>query len=122
MPKICAPLILVGSILLQCAGPLAAEVVSDGSLGRGMVHQAGNRYRIPGDAGLLKGDNLFQSFRTFDLKAGESAVFRDLGGVKNVLARVTGGRSSIDGTISCGANLFLMNPSGLVFGPNAALD
>src|SRR5439155_17616467 len=48
-------------------------------------------------------------------------------GVKNVLVRVTRGASNIDGTIRTGgqirnANFFLMNPAGVVFGPDARLD
>jgi large exoprotein involved in heme utilization and adhesion len=54
------------------------------------------------------GPDLFHSFSEFNLTSVESATFADLNGVTNVLARVTGGQSSIDGRISCAANLFLM--------------
>src|SRR2546422_8181678 len=45
----------------------------------------------------------------------------------NIIGRVTGGeRSNIYGTIETlsypGANLFLINPAGVVFGPSAKLD
>ena len=56
----------------------------------------------------------------------ESATFTGPGSVENILGRVSGGSASfIDGRLSSqipGANLFLMNPSGLMFGPNATLD
>src|SRR5205814_10368457 len=43
-------------------------------------------------------------------------------GVSNILARVTGGASTIDGTLHSDANLFLINPAGMIFGANAKLD
>jgi len=88
-----------------------------------------NDYGI--DSGLGKfiaGGNLFFSFSQFGLLTGESATFTDNGGlgVQNILARVTGGGvSNIDGAINVnipGANLFLMNPAGFVFGPSAQLN
>ncbi|NBV85236.1 MAG: filamentous hemagglutinin N-terminal domain-containing protein [Verrucomicrobia bacterium] len=96
----------------------SAAVTSDNSLGS-VVSGAGN-YQISG--GVLRGNNLFHSLSEFNLVAGESAAFGVSNGVQNVLARVTGGASSINGRISCTANLFLMNPKGISFGPNATLD
>lgn len=99
-----------------------AGVVSDQSLGTSGVSSNGGIYTIPAAAGLLKGGNLFHSFSQFNLTAGERAVFGGLNGVQNVLSRVTGGASSIDGRIECSTNLFLINPAGVVFGPNATID
>jgi filamentous hemagglutinin family protein len=46
--------------------------------------------------------------------------------VKNVIGRVTGGEpSSIDGTLAStipDADLYLLNPAGILFSPNARLD
>jgi tRNA(adenine34) deaminase len=60
------------------------------------------------------------------LKAGDVATFSGPANIQNVLSRVTSGsRSSIDGKIRssiAGANFFLINPAGVVFGPNASLD
>ena len=80
----------------------------------------------PGWAGLTRGNNLFHSFSQFDLKAGDVATFSGPANIQNILSRVTGGSpSSIDGTIRsgiAGANFFFINPSGVVFGPNASID
>jgi len=76
--------------------------------------------------GQIRGPNLFHSFGQFNLFQGESATFTGPNTVTNILSRVTGGSpSSIDGTIRSqipGANLYLLNPSGVMFGPNASLD
>lgn len=46
------------------------------------------------------------------------------GGVSNVISRVIGGSpSNINGTVQAlNANLFFINPSGIVFGPSASLN
>jgi filamentous hemagglutinin family protein len=86
----------------------------------------GQDFPIPDTLGKRAGGNLFHSFTRFDLVAGESATFSGPGDVANILARVTGGQSSsIDGRIIStipGANLFFINPNGIVFGPDAVLD
>jgi filamentous hemagglutinin family protein len=101
-----------------------AGVTMDGSLGApGAL--TGPDYQITSDLGQIRGNNLFQSFSTFSLVAGESATFSGPTNIVNIIGRVTGGPSSIDGIISStidGANLFLLNPSGVMFGPNAGLD
>ena len=71
------------------------------------------------------GSNLFHSFQEFSVQAGHAIYFANPAGVQNILSRVTGGnRSNIQGTVGVlgPANLFLINPSGIIFGPNAALD
>ncbi|MFW2405336.1 MAG: CHAT domain-containing protein [Gammaproteobacteria bacterium] len=74
------------------------------------------------------GENLFHSFSVFDLANGNSALFTadPAKTTRNVISRVTGGQAStIDGTIASsidGADVYLLNPRGLIFGPNARLD
>ncbi len=111
-------------LLLLCAACHGA-VTLDGSLGAAGP-LAGPAYAIPAAVGRQVGANLFHSFTGFSIASGESATFSGPGSVTNVIARVTGGGvSAIDGllrsTIS-GANLYLLNPAGVLFGPNAALD
>ncbi|MEB3829651.1 two-partner secretion domain-containing protein, partial [Phormidium sp. CCY1219] len=85
-----------------------------------------NRYDIHG--GKLSGDggNLFHSFSRFGLDAGETANFISSPEIQNILGRVTGGDASIiNGLIQVSggnSNLFLVNPAGILFGPNATLN
>jgi len=87
---------------------------------------AGPNFAIPDTLGQHVGNNLFHSFSQFNLTSGQSATFSGPAGITNVIGRVTGGApSSIDGTVRStisGAALWLINPSGLAFGPNARLD
>ena len=87
---------------------------------------AGPNYAIGPELGRQVGGNLFHSFGAFGLTQGESATFSGPASVGNVIGRVTGGAaSSIDGRVSSsipGASLYLVNPAGVVFGPNARVD
>ena len=107
---------------------VTTNITGDGTLGTN-VTQNGNIQAITG--GTRKGANLFHSFGEFNVGAGDTAMFQNTPAApvtNNVLGRVTGGNiSSVFGTIDTathfpGANLFLTNPAGWVFGPNAALN
>jgi filamentous hemagglutinin family protein len=93
------------------------------------ISQVGNSYNITGGTRPGGGPNLFHSFGDFTVGAGNIANFLNNTGLptSNILGRVTAGNiSNIYGTIQTTgfstANLFLMNPSGFVFGPNASLN
>ncbi|NOZ52156.1 MAG: filamentous hemagglutinin N-terminal domain-containing protein [Gammaproteobacteria bacterium] len=107
------------------ASAVHADVVLDGSLGTAPP-LAGPNYEITANMGQIKGDNLFHSFSKFDLNQNESANFSGPTTVQNIFGRITDNSPSrIDGTISSsitGANLFLMNPHGILFGPNATVN
>ena len=120
-------ILLISSLLLASVMiPFShAEITLDGTLGpSGSL--PGPDYVISDDLGSLHGSNLFHSFGEFSVLTGESATFTGPDMIENVIGRVTGGNSSfIDGLLSCtilDANLFLLNPSGVMFGPNATLD
>ncbi len=120
------PIIYAFAELLLFAGTgVRAEVVLDGKFGRSGP-LTGPNYDIPANVGTTRGNNLFHSLSRFNLASGENATFTGPANIQNILTRVTGGTpSSINGTIRSeidGANLFLINPSGVVFGPGAALD
>jgi filamentous hemagglutinin family protein len=114
------------ALLLTLSAALThAQIKTDGSLGAKQT-LTGPNFAIPAALGRQAGGNLFHSFSDFNIQGGESATFSGPGSVHNVLARVTGGSvSTINGALRCdipGANLYLMNPNGVVFGPGATLD
>jgi filamentous hemagglutinin family protein len=72
------------------------------------------------------GTNLFHSFGLFNINTGESATFTGPAAIDNVVSRVTGGSQSfIDGLLRSeieSANLWFINPAGVLFGQHASLD
>ena len=77
------------------------------------------------EGGAIRGDNLFHSFSDFNVADLQRVYFANPIGIENILSRVTGtSQSSILGTLGVdgNANLFLLNPNGIVFGPEAQLD
>ena len=125
-----ALLMLSGSLLALFPGRGMAQITPDETLGNErsqVTHDVtvrGNRAdRI--DGGARRGATLFHSFRDFNVGEGQRVYFADPAGVENILGRVTGNDvSKILGTLGVdgGANLFLINPNGIVFGRNARLD
>ncbi len=112
-------------VLLGYSALAGAQITTDGSLGPGGP-LAGPDYEITPDLGRQHGSNLFHSFGRFNLRTEESATFSGSDAIANVIGRVTGGESShIDGTLRSSipnADLWLINPAGMVFGENAELD
>ena len=129
--------VLAATGALLAAFGATAEVRVDGSIGpnpAGTLVPSGSydalfsTYLITQDWGERSGRNLFHSFLDFNLVAGEKASFvetTESGSIDNIVARVTGGRSMIDGLIRsqiAGASLFLLNPAGFLFSANSTLD
>ena len=104
---------------------LWCQVILDGTMGRDGA-LPGPDYNITQDLGTIEGSNLFHSFSQFNIENGESATFSGAESVSNIFSRVTGGApSTIDGRLRStipDANLFFVNPAGVMFGPNAQLD
>ena len=120
---------------LACTATTNAEVAmqvgGDGTIGtrvNGLPTTACTTSPCAVTAGTQIGQNLFHSFDTFNVGTKGIVDFQGPDRVANVISRVTGRLSGlkpsgIDGTIkSNSANLFLINPAGMVFGSNASLD
>ena len=116
--------IAVAVLALTAVGHLQAQsVVLDATLGNGASLGNGPTYSIAEAMGRRIGSNLFHSFSRFSLLGGETADFTTAGAIRNILARITGTDvSTIDGTIRSSANLFFLNPNGVVFNSGARLD
>ena len=99
------------------------QVSGDGSLNTNVTSSDQLNFSI--NDGSRAGNNLYHSFQEFSVKTGGSAVFNNSSDVVNIINRVTGGNvSDINGLIRAtgNANLFLINPQGIVFGQDARLD
>ncbi len=104
-----------------------AQIVVDHSFGAGgALAPVNGNFTIGPGLGVRLGSNLFDSFQQFNIGTGQTATFTGPTGIANVISRVTGpGASNIDGTLGStipGANVYLINPNGVVFGPHAELD
>jgi len=113
--------------------PVYAQIISDGTIGNaGKVNIPGPHYDIREEYGEQAGTNLFHSFSQFNIHTNEIADFHVSPDIQNIITRITGNsvseingilRSSVSGTSEIsGANLYLLNPAGLIFGADASLD
>ncbi|MEW6492528.1 MAG: filamentous hemagglutinin N-terminal domain-containing protein, partial [Cyanobacteriota bacterium] len=103
-----------------------SQVVNDNTLGSEnsiVTSPQTGAFQIDGGAKIET--NLFHSFSLFSIPNNGSVYFNNQPDIQNIITRVTGGLvSNIDGVITANgtANLFLINPNGIIFGPNAALN
>ncbi|HZG41090.1 MAG TPA: filamentous hemagglutinin N-terminal domain-containing protein, partial [Nodosilinea sp.] len=115
--------------VFMVASPSLAQIVPDASLG------AENSVVLPsagGDAaidqiggGAVRGEGLFHSFQDFNVNDGQRVYFANPAMVTSIFSRVTGANpSAIFGTLGVlgNADLYLINPNGIIFGPHSELD
>src|SRR4051794_17774068 len=119
-PKLGLPLLAV----LLAAGPVQAQIITDGTVGP-KVSLRGGEIEIGAILGTRRENNLFHSFEKFGIATGQTATFTGPGGIKNVISRVTGGEvSNIDGKLASTvgrAGLYFLNPAAVGVGPDAPL-
>ncbi len=116
--------VIVSSTITFYANSAIAQIAGDDTLPTNSQVTESNNIRII-EGGTSVGNNLFHSFKEFSVKDGTTAEFRNTEGVQNIISRVTGKSvSNIEGIIKAKykANLFLINPNGIIFGPNASLQ
>jgi filamentous hemagglutinin family protein len=121
---------IASNLIITLANSVFAQIVPDNTLGKetSVVTPNVNVRGLPAtllEGGATRGVNLFQSFSQFNVGDGQRVYFNNPASIQNILSRITGGDpSKIFGTLGVDgkANLFLLNPNGILFGPNARLD
>ncbi|MDB9311895.1 filamentous hemagglutinin N-terminal domain-containing protein, partial [Spirulina sp. CS-785/01] len=120
---------LLGFSLLIPFSPVTAQIIPDNTLGT--EQSTVNSTTLDGlptemiEGGATRGEHLFHSFSEFNVQEAQRVYFANPSGINNILSRVTGNNiSEILGTLGVngGANLYLINPNGILFGENAQLD
>jgi filamentous hemagglutinin family protein len=119
--------LILASTVATVAMPVQGAPITPANDGTGtQVNQQGNTINITGGQTSVNGGNLFHSFDEFGVNTGETANFQSSPEINNILGRVVGGNASIiNGILQVtggNSNLFLMNPAGILFGPNASLN
>ncbi len=131
--RVVSAIALIGAILHASPSPAQVQTsITSSGLGTTVAPPpaSGTTYAITGGTRPGNGPNLFHSFGSFNVGEGDTASFRNTTpglSTSNILSRVSGGEpSNIFGTIDTlsypGANLYLLNPAGVIFGRNARLE
>jgi filamentous hemagglutinin family protein len=118
-------LVVSGVLSFQCDRAFA-QITPDDTLGdESSVVNPRDASSESIDGGAIRGQNLFHSFEEFNVGEDRGVYFANPDAVTNIFSRVTGNDvSDILGTLGVdgAANLFLINPNGIVFGEGASLD
>ena len=120
--EVCSSALCIASLTLFGASSALAQVIADDTVSTS-VNAVSNGFLIQG--GTEEGANLFHSFEEFSVLEGNSAIFLNGVNIERIFSRVTGNsESEINGFISTQgvADLFFINPNGIIFGNNARFD
>lgn len=106
---------------------LIAQAIAPATDGVGtVVTPTETGFDINGGQQSTNGANLFHSFSRFNVAPAQIANFLSTPEIQNILARVVGGEASvIEGLLQVtgsNANLYLLNPAGIIFGATASLN
>lgn len=116
----------VSGILILSCDRATAQITLDNTLGNETsIVNTRDATSDKIDGGAIRGQNLFHSFQEFNVDAGRGVYFANPDAVTDIFSRVTGNDvSNILGTLGVdgAANLFLINPNGIIFGEGASLD
>ena len=119
-------MLVFGSAWLGMSVAAQASPITPDPNGATQVTQTGEIFSITG--GHLSGDaqTLFHTFTEFGLTSAQAATFLTQPHVQSILGSINSGQASyIDGLLQVTggvADLYLMNPAGVLLGPNAQLD
>jgi len=115
--------ILAASVAIDLS-PTLAQIIPDNTLEKkSSLIENNHKKEIRG--GTDRGTNLFHSFKEFNIRVGEQVYFSPDNKIQNIFTRVTGDQASkILGKLGVlgNANLYFINPKGVIFGANSSLD
>ncbi|MEM8613711.1 MAG: filamentous hemagglutinin N-terminal domain-containing protein, partial [Cyanobacteria bacterium P01_H01_bin.105] len=127
--RLCATSLVVSGLMLWDLSA-QAQLIPDQSLG-GESSIISTDRAVRGEladlieGGATRGPNLFHSFSEFNVNDAQRVYFANPINIESILSRVTGNNTSdIRGTLGVDGNadLFLINPNGIIFGPDVSLD
>ena len=88
-----------------------------------IVPPPGTNYQINGGQSLGGSTTLLETFTSFNLASPDTVTFPSGTSYTNLIVRVIGGASTIDGKLTSSIpNFYFINPAGVTFGANAVID